>query len=396
MKGTLTDILASNKEAVLNILNEDRMRDYVANLALTSRGTSNKFVEEWIKTIFLNWLRKQPVFFKRIVPDSIYGHPAFQYLLDTLDEYNDHAVKEFNKTVLVITSVEPVWAQQLFLEGKLSWFANPSVAFQSTILHVIDYLLKENFTKRIGHSVPEVFKLVQQWDVQLERQVLTESLSKGVDVVYEFEGTPFYVVKLIKPNAYKAEGQAMGHCVENYIDRDCEIYSLRSRKKAHPIATIEVRQESMWDQSRMVPHSGIAGRMKAIFDSQAAGRKIVLTEIVQIQKKSKAALTDEELALLDQWATESFHDDRIISKYLNNKNTLVLHEDDDEDNEDYLDDEDEDEGDSDEDLEGEDEESDDDLEDVAKVASRRGGYPAGQQVSRHLDDEISDEEAYGN
>ena len=166
-----------------------------------------------------------------------------------------------------------------YKEGEPEWMAKDDVMDYTEVGdwnkmdHIMDYfnsLSDREREKIVKKPYEQVDKEVAQWDKELAEQEKSENkLKEGTDYEVLYKDGDYTWVKLSTKEAYKCEGEAMGHCVGGY-DPDNENNTIISLwdKKGQPHVTIEI--------SNYNSTPGMAGDA----DSQ---------EIVQIKGKQNAA-----------------------------------------------------------------------------------------------------------
>lgn len=270
-----------------NIYNVPDFDKFVARM----RGrSSNLQVKAWVDSIFKNWLRTHADVFQMIVPQKTIEHPWTKFLLSEIDDLNDHHVSTIRGQIVVMPEPAAEWALEPYWAGELYAFRPPTGKFVSDLYHFMDFmeLLPD---RTIRYSVEELATAVEAWDAQLEKQKLMDDLTKGVEVVYQFPDRPEYVVKLVTPQSYRAEGAAMAHCVEDYIGRACTIYSIRTKDDPWPLLTVEVRatKETRFSYLR-----------KRIISTHGASPS---WRLEQVQRRFRQPVTDEHKQLLQEFLT---------------------------------------------------------------------------------------------
>ena len=140
-----------------------------------------------------------------------------------------------------------------YKEGEPEWMAKDDVVDFSDVgnwpkmEHIIDYfnsLSDREREKIVKKPYEQVDKEVEQWDKELaEQEKSSESkLKEGTDYEVLYKDGDYTWVKLSTKEAYKCEGEAMGHCVGGYDpnDEDNTIISLWD-KNGEPHVTIEMQ-----------------------------------------------------------------------------------------------------------------------------------------------------------
>lgn len=166
-------------------------------------------IVKWFNTKYLNWYKSAED--------------------DDLKNIRPHEVK----------SGEPDWARNTV---DFQGFTQQE---KNNILHIIDYfnsLDNQNRSKIEKEPYKVIINKVAEWDKQLaanmEKAAVVGEEGKDYETVMRFPDG-FSIVRLISKEAYKNEGDAMGHCVGGYCpDSGSIIYSLRSPKGTSH-ATIE-------------------------------------------------------------------------------------------------------------------------------------------------------------
>ena len=164
-----------------------------------------------------------------------------------------------------------------YKEGEPEWMKKRDVVdYNETgnwpkLDHMIDYfnsLPDRDREKIVKKPYEQVAKEIVQWNKDLAAQVEAEkknTLKEGTDYEVLYKDGDYTWVKLGTKEAYKCEGEAMGHCVGGY-DPD---------NKSNTII-------SLWDKKGQ-PHVTIE-----IFNDPSIGRRHI-QEIVQIKGKQNAA-----------------------------------------------------------------------------------------------------------
>ena len=118
-----------------------------------------------------------------------------------------------------------------WVEHNLKNYLETHKPTQSEVEHIIDYLAsKEAPTRLKKMSYKQAKENAKKWNETLQKKGKEiKETEKDVEVIHDFKDG-FKIVKLIGENAYKREGNLMGHCVSSYFGKDDEIYSLRDNK----------------------------------------------------------------------------------------------------------------------------------------------------------------------
>jgi len=128
---------------------------------------------------------------------------------------------------------------------------------------MIDYfnsLPDRDREKIVKKPYEQVAKEIVQWNKDLAAQVEAEkknTLKEGTDYEVLYKDGDYTWVKLGTKEAYKCEGEAMGHCVGGY-DPDNENNTIISLwdKKGEPHVTIEIRNYNNGDSQEIVQIKG--------------------------------------------------------------------------------------------------------------------------------------------
>ena len=151
--------------------------------------------------------------------------------------------------------------------GEPEWMAKDDVVdFNETgnwpkMDHIIDYfnsLSDHDREKIVKKPYEQVDAEVAQWDKELAEQEKSENkLKEGTDYEVLYKDGDYTWVKLSSKEAYKCEGESMGHCVGGY-DPDSENNTIISLwdKKGEPHVTIEVRNYNNGDSQEIVQIKG--------------------------------------------------------------------------------------------------------------------------------------------
>ena len=139
-----------------------------------------------------------------------------------------------------------------YKEGEPEWMAKDDVMDYTEVGdwnkmdHIMDYfnsLSDREREKIVKKPYEQVDKEVAQWDKELAEQEKSSEgrLKKDKDYEVLYKDGDYTWVKLSTKEAYKCEGEAMGHCVGGY-DPDNENNTIISLwdKKGEPHVTLEV------------------------------------------------------------------------------------------------------------------------------------------------------------
>ena len=154
-----------------------------------------------------------------------------------------------------------------YKEGEPEWMAKDDVIDYTEVGdwpkmdHIMDYfnsLSDREREKIVKKPYEQVDKEVAQWDKELAEQKKSENkLKEGTDYEVLYKDGDYTWVKLSSKEAYKCEGEAMGHCVGGY-DPDNENNTIISLwdKKGEPHVTIEIRNYNNGDSQEIVQIKG--------------------------------------------------------------------------------------------------------------------------------------------
>lgn len=129
-------------------------------------------------------------------------------------------------------------------EGRVGLFVEDgsAVAFAARLGHLADWardLPDEQIRSLEGHKdFDSLFETSQSWYKAKKKSELLPRMNKGTTLVCQSkDGLAWYFLET--EEAYKNEGDAMGHCVGGYHGRASQIFSLRD-KENWPHLTVEV------------------------------------------------------------------------------------------------------------------------------------------------------------
>lgn len=267
-----------SKIHVPNLVNPNAVDEVCELLAA---GTNYHFVKLWIHSTLRRWMQAQHNVL--LIPKALGS------FLQPNPETAGYRLVEVDTDAPFL---EHAWARNAMLRGELYEWHWPSGPDLAKYRHWIDYADTLPI-RAIRHSVPDMIQAVAKWDEQLAKQVLRDSLTKGIETVWSHGD--FSVVRLVSPEAHDAEGAYMRHCVgtSRYDERKhSEQYSLRG-PDGLPLATIQLVDVKIVPRPPAYLDDGARTALLAKWRS-SVGKCEVSKVMIQVQGKGPSKLVAKE------------------------------------------------------------------------------------------------------
>lgn len=132
-------------------------------------------------------------------------------------------------------------------KGDIVYYEDKVIKLDKDVVdHIVDWMKSNDASRHrkrlLRISVPDAYRLSILWTKKLHKKFKklkkVENELKEVESILKLEDGYFFV-KLKTEYSFLEEGDKMHHCVADYYERDCEIYSLRD-KDNNPHCTIEI------------------------------------------------------------------------------------------------------------------------------------------------------------
>lgn len=180
---------------------------------------------------------------KRIIPLARENQQIENWISKNLKNW---LLRESDSVVPVrkAKSAHPKWVPDLLNKNEEVLEVKLTPELTNKIAHMLDYLhtrVDEGSNIKLM-SVPDAFRLTEQWDEQLKKAKIKEGEGGEVKVVRSYPGD-YHWVQLLDEEAFRFEGNSLGHCIgragyfEEYKKGRSLFFSLRGPKNK-PLVTV--------------------------------------------------------------------------------------------------------------------------------------------------------------